>query len=256
MHNPGEKPFSCQNCDFKFRYVWDLKRHLKLSCKGIKPLIEPLIKCEPSDGIDEAVHSDKLPVKKADPKRTQCQFCDKVFKNHRDAVRHEIVHSAEKPFACEACDSKFNYAWNLKNHKCKGILTSIEPRIKPEPTDGIDDSTTDMPGNVDTDFTGSVQSEMSEDEDESLEKSNIENTGEKLVISQVDSPPDIVKKKVDPKRKSCQYCNKAFDSTAKVLQHEMMHTGERPFSCQVCQKRFRKKWNLKYHIKNNCKMIR
>ena len=134
-----------------------------------------------------AVSEDGIGIQRH-PKGTQ-KFCNKVFKSHRDAVRHEIVHSAKKPFACEACDSKFNYAWNLKSHKeksCKGILTSIEPRIKPEPTDGIYDSTTEMPGNVDTDFTGSVQSEMSEDEDESLEKSNIENTGEKLVISQVD----------------------------------------------------------------------
>jgi hypothetical protein len=33
--------------------------------------------------------------------------------------------------------------------------------------------------------------------------------------------------------------------------HAMIHKGEMPFQCKICQKKFREKSNLNYHIKKH-----
>eukprot|EP00730_Choanoeca_flexa_P015342 TRINITY_DN7026_c0_g1_i1.p1 TRINITY_DN7026_c0_g1~~TRINITY_DN7026_c0_g1_i1.p1 ORF type:complete len:130 (+),score=15.72 TRINITY_DN7026_c0_g1_i1:200-589(+) len=39
-------------------------------------------------------------------------------------------------------------------------------------------------------------------------------------------------------RKDCKYCGKQFASHAALLRHERVHSGERPFGCDLCGKRF------------------
>ena len=46
---------------------------------------------------------------------------------------------------------------------------------------------------------------------------------------------------------SCKVCNKAFNRKQKLVIHERIHTGERPFSCRVCNKAFTSSSNLVEH---------
>lgn len=48
----------------------------------------------------------------------------------------------------------------------------------------------------------------------------------------------------------CVYCRKLVDSMAHLREHIRTHTGERPFPCNFCDKRFAKKGNLQAHIKS------
>ena len=45
----------------------------------------------------------------------------------------------------------------------------------------------------------------------------------------------------------CKFCHKVMSSAAALKIHERIHTGERPFQCTKCPKKFAHKGNLKTH---------
>ncbi|KAF1518579.1 hypothetical protein FQV19_0005576, partial [Eudyptula minor] len=44
----------------------------------------------------------------------------------------------------------------------------------------------------------------------------------------------------------CPNCRKAFAVASQMVEHQRVHTGERPFACAVCSKALAKSSNLKY----------
>nr|XP_037273129.1 zinc finger protein 135-like [Rhipicephalus microplus] len=54
----------------------------------------------------------------------------------------------------------------------------------------------------------------------------------------------------------CNYCNKAFKQKCHLSRHLLIHTGERPFHCYLCPKDFRRKNNLLRHLaKHSSKLV-
>ncbi|CDQ57688.1 unnamed protein product [Oncorhynchus mykiss] len=51
------------------------------------------------------------------------------------------------------------------------------------------------------------------------------------------------------KRFLCMFCNKGFSCLQKVERHQRVHTGEKPYSCTQCEKRFSRQDHLKMHLK-------
>ncbi|KAG0431702.1 hypothetical protein HPB47_021529 [Ixodes persulcatus] len=51
----------------------------------------------------------------------------------------------------------------------------------------------------------------------------------------------------DGKHRQCRLCTYSSESWARLLNHERMHKGGRPFRCQVCEKAFTNKDHLVTH---------
>ena len=47
----------------------------------------------------------------------------------------------------------------------------------------------------------------------------------------------------------CGYCEKSFISSSKLMTHERIHSGEKPFQCQTCSRSFRELNCMKLHAK-------
>ena len=51
-------------------------------------------------------------------------------------------------------------------------------------------------------------------------------------------------------RPTCSLCNQVFLSQKDLRRHERIHTGERPFTCKICQRKFSRSDGLYVHIRN------
>uniref|UniRef100_A0A8C9UXC2 MYC associated zinc finger protein n=1 Tax=Scleropages formosus TaxID=113540 RepID=A0A8C9UXC2_SCLFO len=67
-----------------------------------------------------------------------------------------------------------------------------------------------------------------------------------LCVSQRLPNPNPVRK-----NHACEACGKAFRDVYHLNRHRLSHSDEKPYSCPICQQRFKRKDRMSYHVRSH-----
>ncbi|XP_030374666.1 zinc finger protein 493-like [Scaptodrosophila lebanonensis] len=139
----------------------------------------------------------------------KCQYCEKKFINISQQKRHEIVHTVERPYKCDWCDVSFKYNHHLKRHQqsCKN------KRAFTKDNHNLDKRKEEVLNNIE----------------------------ENCVTSQ------MPEKLYDELLYKCFHCERRFNTSSNRNKHHRVHSGERPFKCDLCDVSFKLNHHLRAH---------
>ncbi|XP_060572451.1 gastrula zinc finger protein xLCGF3.1-like [Ruditapes philippinarum] len=167
--------------------------------------------------IHERIHTGERPY--------VCRYCNKGF-SHKDQLDiHVRIHTGEKPFQCTVCEKRFSHKSNMKTHILSQhghenfqLFSGEILRSTPELQEKF------LRDTVYNDFIIYFSGQMMEHS-----TCGIPTAGLNL-------------------KHRCPICGKLTQSRYQLEVHVRTHTGEKPYRCTLCEKRFSHKSNIKRHL--------
>ncbi|XP_055684465.1 zinc finger protein 208-like isoform X2 [Lutzomyia longipalpis] len=276
MIHTGEKPFECIYCGKFFRSYNYYKVHEQYHERNVmKRRGRPRV----NDKICGVNLSDmNLDFTPNDRGYYECQICGKEFKSRQGLPYHMALHMKNRIFRCLQCNLSFR---NLNRFQFHNLLTHTDGKDEAAAGGGgAGEGDGERRRGRPRKFDIFVKEEVDAGKTEEVappppkgvgEEGQSQEVKEEGTVEAVGPPEDggnVKKEDVDASSSSskpkafikklpngpdgslqfqCILCEKIFRSVQASAYHVMVHTGEKPFKCHVCNYGFRSHANLKKH---------
>ncbi|XP_042356816.1 zinc finger protein Xfin-like [Plectropomus leopardus] len=160
----------------------------------------------------------------------RCTICNRSFRQEVNLIRHHKIHRKQKEVGSPTTAQNSN---NLRMCYSDAIKHSPEASRADQLDLNIIVKPESWSGNS-SDHSGSFPQELIPSAEQ--QRGTLQTTSEQQRISSLNQ---------------CHACLKCFPSISKLKRHVMTHTGQRPFGCEICGKRFRQKTHLRVHCRTH-----
>lgn len=204
-----------------------------------------------------------------------CSFCNKSFcykkslENHITKAHNASSHRREE--SSDAAKTEVTRSrWSIRTRKCPAKFESksidntdvSEDEYSSKSSSDIENDNDDHEGTESEDEMEEVEAKLGEmeREEEDIQR-DVENDDETAEDDSLDADeieqnvskelPPVILQTGSKKILQCPKCDKSFDRIGKYECHTRVHTGEKPFECDICNQRYSTKSNLTAHRKKH-----
>ncbi|XP_024913097.1 myc-associated zinc finger protein isoform X2 [Cynoglossus semilaevis] len=157
---------------------------------------------------------------------------------------------ARVPHICAICNKQFKNNYNLRRHQSVHTGVRMKDRAREQAEGEKEGAASQVVVAV------SAPSVMAVGVEGSAERTTIP-----LSLLHLSAPPTLTSPGMlrpsnpnpNPVKKNhaCETCGKAFRDVYHLNRHRLSHSDEKPFSCPICQQRFKRKDRMSHHVRSH-----